>query len=165
MQCHHDIAMKELEEEAQEAGEGQGIFEDAADKGKCLEGPKGSSGSSSSRSPSSIQALSAPVLPTASSGIPAGQEEKGEERSPSDAAPANQQERLEEVQRDDTYDAQRADDQEGPSTSIQANKSGKRKCSRRGELLVETEPLARRQQAKVDYSGAQGRQEPSKQRK
>ncbi|PIC11875.1 hypothetical protein B9Z55_028787 [Caenorhabditis nigoni] len=131
MQCHHDIAMKELEEEAQEAGE----------------------------------ALSAPVLPTASSGIPAGQEEKGEERSPSDAAPANQQERLEEVQRDDTYDAQRADDQEGPSTSIQANKSGKRKCSRRGELLVETEPLARRQQAKVDYSGAQGRQEPSKQRK
>ncbi|PIC11808.1 hypothetical protein B9Z55_028836 [Caenorhabditis nigoni] len=67
------------------------------------------------------------------------------------------------VQHDGSDDAQ--GDNEGPSTSSQTNASGKRKCLRREELLVETEPPARRQQAKVNYSGAQGRQEPSKQRK
>ncbi|PIC48292.1 hypothetical protein B9Z55_007323 [Caenorhabditis nigoni] len=122
-----------------------------------------------------IQALPAPFLPTAFSGMPAGQEQRNEDPSTSTtaatntasttSAPASQQEAPEEVQLDGTDDAQGADNQDGPSTAIGANKNGKRKCPRRGELLVETEPAARRQQPKVDYRGAQLRQEPSKKRK
>ncbi|CAO4366917.1 unnamed protein product [Caenorhabditis nigoni] len=122
-----------------------------------------------------IQALPAPFLPTAFSGMPAGQEQRNEDPSTSTtaatntasttSAPASQQEAPEEVQLDGTDDAQGADDQQGPSTSTRTDASSRRKCPRRGELLVETEPAARRQQARVDYSGAQLRQEPSKKRK
>ncbi|UMM39811.1 hypothetical protein L5515_016700 [Caenorhabditis briggsae] len=102
-----------------------------------------------------IQALSAPVLPIASSGMPAGQEKKDEEPSPSDETPTTTRKRRasysapttlqggpeEEVQHDGSDDAQGGN--EGPSTSARTDASSRRKWPRRGKLLEATLPPAR----------------------